>query len=130
MQISRDPEGVDLPHKSPDGRFVYYGKGWPGPLSVWRLPIEGGETTKVLDGVHPEALWTVGPDGIYFFTKPDEKGHSDLSTYEFVTGKTRKILTVERPVTFAIDVSPDGRTILYTQVDESGSDLMLVENFR
>jgi hypothetical protein len=31
---------------------------------------------------------------------------------------------------FAIAVSPDGRTILYTQLDEAGSDLMRVENFR
>jgi hypothetical protein len=27
-------------------------------------------------------------------------------------------------------VSPDGWTILYTQLDEEASDLMLVENFR
>jgi Tol biopolymer transport system component len=130
VQISRDKDGTDTPHESPDGRFVYYGKGCPAPSSVWRLPVEGGEATKVLDGVHPEALWTVGRDGIYFFAKPDEKGHSDLSIYEFGTGKTRKILTIERPVTWYVEVSPDGRTILYTQVDEVGSDLMLVENFR
>ena len=61
---------------------------------------------------------------------PDEKGHSDLSVYDFATGKTRKILTIERPVTRSVDVSSDGRTILWTQVDEAGSDLMLVENFR
>ena len=29
-----------------------------------------------------------------------------------------------------LTVSPDSRTILYTQLDETGSDLMLVENFR
>jgi hypothetical protein len=29
-----------------------------------------------------------------------------------------------------IAVSPDGRTILYPQSDESGSVLMLVDNFR
>jgi Tol biopolymer transport system component len=84
---------------------------------------------KVLEGVHPNAGWTVEGDGIYFFAKPDEKGHSDLSIYEFATGKTREILTIERPVG-SFDVSHDGRTILYTQVDEAGSDLMLVENFR
>ena len=85
---------------------------------------------KVLDAVHPYGLWTVGQDGIWFFTNPDEKGQSDLSIHEFATGKIRKILTVERLATCGVCVSPDGRTVLYTQVDEAGSDLMLVENFR
>ena len=60
---------------------------------------------------------------------PDEKGHTDLTVYEFATGKTSKIRTMERPVG-ELTVSPDSRTILYTQLDETGSDLMLVENFR
>ncbi len=129
VQISRDA-GADLPHESPEGKFVYYSKGWPFPQSVWRVPAEGGEGTKVLDAVHPLALWTMGKEGIYFFTVPDKKRHSDLSIYEFATGKTRKILTIERPLGAFFAVSPDGRTILYTQIDETGSDLMLVENFR
>ena len=131
VQVSRDA-GADLPHESPDGKFVYYSKGWPFPQSVWRVPAEGGEKTKVLDAVHPLALWTMGKEGIYFFTVPDKKGHSDLTIYEFATGKTRKILTIGPParIGMGLGVSPDGRTILYTQVDEGGSDLMLVENFR
>ena len=44
-------------------------------------------------------------------------------------GKTRKIRTMGRHVG-VLTVSPDGRTILYTQLDETGSDLMLVDNFR
>jgi Tol biopolymer transport system component len=129
VQISHDPESVDLPHESPDGKSIFYSKGFPGPMNVWKLPVEGGEATQVIDGVHTEAWWTVGGDGIYFFAKPDEKGHSDLSIYEFATGKSRKILTIERPVSMHIEVSRDCRTILYTEI-ETGSDLMLVENFR
>ncbi len=36
---------------------------------------------------------------------------------------------MERPV-MSFEVSADGRTVLYTQLDDTGSDLMLVENFR
>jgi dipeptidyl aminopeptidase/acylaminoacyl peptidase len=86
----------------------------------------GGEATKVLDAVGWG--WTVGKDGIYFFTVADEKGHADLSVYESATGKTRKIRTMERRVDF-FAVSPHGRTILYTQLDQEGSDLMLVGIF-
>ena len=85
---------------------------------------------KILDSVHGEGLWAVGKDGIYYFRTPDKVGHSDICFYEFATGQTRKVLTIERNVNNYIAVSPDGRTILYTQPDESGSVLMLVENFR
>jgi len=126
IQVTRD-EGADLPHESPDGKWLYYSKGWPGPESVWRVAVEGGEATKVLDAV--DWGWTTGKDGIYFFTVADNKGRADLSLYEFATGKTRKIRTIERRVG-ALGVSPDGMTILYTQLDDQASDLMLVENFR
>jgi Tol biopolymer transport system component len=129
IQVTRD-DGADLPHESPDGKWLYYSKGWPNPQSVWRMPVEGGEATKVLDAVHPKALWTTGKDGIYFFTVPEAKGHTDLNLKEFATGKLRKIRTIERPVEWPMTVSADGRTILYSQLDEVGSDLMLVENFR
>jgi Tol biopolymer transport system component/predicted Ser/Thr protein kinase len=130
VQITPNANGADLPHESPDGRFVYYSKGYPNPQSVWRVPADGGEGSKILDAVSPEGLWTVGNQGIYFFSVPDKQGYSDICLYEFATGKTRKLLRIERPVSYFIEASPDGRTILFPQMDESGSDLMLVENFR
>jgi hypothetical protein len=56
-------------------------------------------------------------------------GHSELDFYELVSGKAKKILTIERAPDNQIAVSPDGRTIVYPQYDQLGSDLMLVENF-
>jgi Tol biopolymer transport system component len=105
-------------------------KGWPEAVSIWRAQVDGSQETKVLDSVHSEGQWAVVKEGIYFFRTPDKRGHSDLCFYEFATGRTRKILTIQRPVDNHIAASPDGRTILYPQSDESGSVLMLVENFR
>jgi eukaryotic-like serine/threonine-protein kinase len=119
----------DNPQASLDGKFVYYNKGWPRPLSIWRIPSEGGGETKIIEGVSTGGHWTVGADGIYFFTTPDVKGRSEIRLYEFATRRTKKILTVERSVGIKIAVCPDGRTIFYPQLDEHGSDLMLVENF-
>jgi TolB protein len=131
IQVTQDPDKPDLPHESHDGRFLYYSKGYPFPQSVWRVQVDGGEGTKLLDGVDKYGSWTVRRDGIYFFTEPDAKGRRDLSIYEFATGRTRKILTVIGKLElFGLEISPDGQAILYAQEDESGSDLMLVENFR
>jgi hypothetical protein len=92
--------------------------------------VDGNQETKVLDSVHSEGKWAVGKEGIYFFRTPDSMGHSDICFYEFATGQIRKMVTIVRTVDNNIAVSPDGHTILYSQSDESGGVLMLVENFR
>jgi Tol biopolymer transport system component len=129
VRITRN--GGDVPQESPDGKTIYYMKGYHQDIpSVWRMPVEGGKEAQVLDSVHTDGQWTAANDGIYFFRKPDDKRQSDLCLYEFATSKIRKILTIEIPVEY-IAASPDSKTILYSQVDgEPGNDLMLVENFR
>lgn len=128
VQITRN--SGDTPQESPDGKFLYYMKGWPTAVSVWRATVDGSQEAKILDSVDPGGEWTVGKEGIYFFRTPDKMEQRDMCFYEFATGQTRKILTTQRPLWSRIVVSPDGRTILYPQSDESGSVLMLVEKFR
>lgn len=129
VQLTRGPDD-DMPQASLDGKFIYYNKGYPGPFSIWKMPIDGGEGTKIIEGVSTTGQWTTGPDGVYYFSAPDSTGRSEMRLYESATGRTTKILTAERSVDFRIAVSPDGRTIFYPQIDDHGSDLMLVENFR
>ena len=128
VQITRN--SGDAPQESPDSKFLYYMKGWPEAVSVWRAQVDGSQETKVLDSVHSEGQWTVGKEGIYFFRTPDKMAHSDICFYDFATGQIMKVLTIQPPVDNHIAASPDGRTVLYPQSDESGSVLMLVENFR
>ena len=49
---------------------------------------------------------------------------------DFSTGTTRLIKVIEKPVYDGLTVSPDYRTILYSQVERGNGDLMLVENFQ
>jgi Tol biopolymer transport system component/predicted Ser/Thr protein kinase len=128
VQISKTG---DLPQESPDGKFIYYTSGWPTSVSVWRMTVEGRGETKILDPVYTNTIPAVAQNGIYYFGTADDKGHIELRLYEFATAKIRKLVTIERSPSWGnLSISPDGRRALYTQVDEAGSDLMLVENFR
>ena len=130
VQITRN--GADLPQVSPDGLYIYYLKPirYPQECSVWMMPVGGGEETMVLDSTACHPSYAVWEQGVYFFTPGDKQDRKDLSLYEGSTGRTRKIMTIEQREAMYMAVSPDGRTILCTQTDQSGTDLMLVENFR
>jgi len=132
VQITPNGNERDLPQVSPDGKYLYYMKPdrYPEECSVWRVPAGGGEETVVLGSTACHPAYAVGEQSIYFFTPSDKQDRKDLTLYEGPTGRTRKIMTIEQPEAMYMAVSPDGRTILYTRTYQSGSDLMLVENFR
>jgi Tol biopolymer transport system component len=117
--------------ESPDRKFVYYAK--LDPPSIWKVPVAGGEETRVLDRTGQNS-WALSGQGICFFDFSGSSGTA-LKFYNFATGRVTllrefsKSTQVERAST-ALTVSPDGRWILYTQLDQSSSDLMLVENYR
>jgi Tol biopolymer transport system component/DNA-binding winged helix-turn-helix (wHTH) protein len=75
-------------------------------------------------------LWTVVPGGIYFV--PAEAPHS-ICYFDLSTRHIRRITEVDRDfnsINGGMSVSPDGRWILYSQVDDVNSDIMLVDHFR
>jgi len=114
------------PVESPDGKFLYYDRGH----GVCRVPTSGGAETQVVDSLHPQGGWVAVNDGIYFISKPDEKSVSYIRFKDLATGSVRTIAPIERKVWWGFTVSPDRRSFLYSQADDYGSDLMLVENFR
>jgi Tol biopolymer transport system component/DNA-binding winged helix-turn-helix (wHTH) protein len=132
IQVTWD--GGYAPVESPDGKFLYYTKNL-ADTSIWRVPVSGGQATKVLEGLSNYINLAIVDKGIYFV--PEQKAHS-LSSIQFLDFKTnqiKRIANFENPLASDVDVgglaySPDGRWILYTQVDQEGAELRLVENFR
>ena len=132
IQVTQD--GGFWAFESTDGKFVYYTRDNQVRASLWKVPVGGGEETQVLESVLFPAF-SVTPQGIYFIQAPDtdEPGWSFLIRFfDFATGRATTIHSLPPGVRASqgLTVSPDGRSILYTQVDQSQSDLMLVENFR
>jgi Tol biopolymer transport system component/serine/threonine protein kinase len=124
IQVTR--HGGRIGFESLDGTFVYYSKGLH-LTDLWRVPAGGGEETKILESICGMAF-AVARKGIYFVA-PHPDGNSAVQFYSFATGNVTPIATIRRPVDWGLSVSPDERSIVYTQVDQAGSDLMLVEHF-
>ncbi|MDH4179997.1 MAG: DUF5050 domain-containing protein, partial [Armatimonadota bacterium] len=124
-QVTRDGGCVAV--DSADGKTLYYTK-TPDDGPLFRLPLEGGEESQVLESVHRRAF-AVTRQGLYFIPVP-VSGVTSVQFFDVTSGKSTSIAKIDRPLSLYLTVSPDGRTILYSQQDETGSDLMLVENFK
>ena len=94
---------------------------------AWRVPAAGGQPVKVVDGV-VDWFFQASERGIYYADRPANR--TRLRFYDFATGLSTTVAEDLGNIGFTPGVSPDGRTILYSRVDSTVDDLMLVENFR
>jgi len=120
-QVTRN--GGHTPFESQDGRTIYYTKNELNPCPLWKTRADGGEESQVLDSLAPHQF-AVARGGIYFLLWPR------LQYLDFSSGRSKTILTLQKPAALGMSLSPDERWLLYSQIDQGGSDLMLVENFR
>jgi eukaryotic-like serine/threonine-protein kinase len=111
--------------ESPDGSLYYLAFSIVSP--VWRLPMSGGDPVKVLEGVVC-FNFTVLEKGAYYINRVGAE--TRLQYLDFATGKSATVAHNLGEISSGLTVSPDGKTILFTRVDSSADDLMLVENFR
>ena len=122
--------------ESPDGKYLYFAKGLNQP-GLWRIPVSGGEETPVLKTLRAGywAYWVVVEDGIYYLDREEPSpGATPKYSLGFLNLNTGKQSFVEpldrRPYSSGLALSPDRRWVLYTQIDKSDTDIMLIENFR
>ncbi len=113
--------------ESLDRKYLYYSRS-SHDSTIWRIPIGGGPEEQVPGAPKPfePSHWSLVASGIYIVD-----GNGDLLFYKFDTGSVTRVLHDARFLTdWSMAVSPDGREIVWAQVDENRADLMLVENFR
>lgn len=130
VQVTR--QGGFESYESPDGKYLYYTKGRNTP-GIWRIPTAGGVEESVIDQQKAGQwrYWRVTDQGIFLAVTT-----STGPVIEFFNFATRRFSEVARPTKApernipGLAVSPDGHSLLYVQMDRSGSDLMMVEDFR
>jgi len=111
---------------------VYYSKG-VDVGGLWRVAVSGGEETAVLDfpGARLWGYWALVNSGIYFVNS-EFSSRPTLQFWSFDAGRVSQVLVLEgRPALDepGIAISPNGKWLLYTQEDNRGSDIVLVENY-
>jgi Tol biopolymer transport system component/DNA-binding winged helix-turn-helix (wHTH) protein len=115
--------------ESADGRFLYYSKSQVS--GIWKSALQGGEETRIILD-QPEGWdaysWALVSDGIYFLKQAE--GKRDIEFFEFATRKRIPISSLNLPASDGLDVSPDGRSIIFVQHDSYESNIMLVRGFQ
>jgi Tol biopolymer transport system component/DNA-binding winged helix-turn-helix (wHTH) protein len=109
--------------ESVDGRFIYFSK-FEAP-GIWKMPVDGGEESRLLadQGGREWWNWALARNGIYFLD-------DELKFFDFATGKRTSVYASEKPLIMGLAVSPDGKSILYPQIEVAESSIMLLKNFR
>jgi len=114
------------PRESPDGLSIFYA----GPGGIWRVGREGGDEALLpglADGDNGR-YWTVARDSIYFLRNTQQPWI--VYRYDLTTRRISPVTTIEKPLNFGspgLAVSPDLAYLLFCQVDERGSNIVMVE---
>ena len=120
--------------ESPDGRSLYYTKNLSyneSPSGLWQLPFQSKEERLILESVGSRAF-TVKESGIYYVPTPSAGDNASVRFLDFATRKSREITSIKDFVGGfgGLTVSPDRETMLFAVAARTGSNVMVVENFK
>ncbi len=110
----------------PDGKHLYYSSTRARVTELRSLDLVTGEQITIA----PDVLrrnYVSTRDGLYYVSG-QLLGPRDLKLIEN-SGTTKQIYRFKQPLAEGLDVSPDGRTLYFGQLEQDGLELMLVENF-
>lgn len=129
--------------ESPDGSSLYYAIIGPALPPLWRVPVAGGTPVEIIPQVAAYANFAVTQEGIYFeppspgqirghdsFLSPVGERGSTIDFLSFATGRTTRVIKLPRSIGTGMDVSSDGRSLLFAATESISEDLMLAEQFR
>ena len=127
VQVAQNP--AFYPIESRDGQNVYFFRN----RGLWRVRTDGVDEQAVRG--MPELnswgdKWFPFGSGIYFMSHFG--GKSAIEYFDLKTEKVRRVYELEKPAPGwigAMAVSSDGRWMLFPQMDEQSSNLMLIENW-
>ncbi len=123
FQVTKDGGTICIEHQN--GSSLVFSK--QGVAGIFRMPVAGGTEEKISDA-SITAIAIVG-DNLYFH--PDRG--KNIQRMDLVTKRVQDIVPADKSDlggVFGFFVSRDGEWMVYARVEQSGSDIMLVDHFR
>ena len=128
-----DGSGITFFRWTPDSSAIIYGADTDGDEqeAFWRLDVESGESTRILDAVKGgfRAFGAFSGDGsVFAYTSTERNGRDyDLYIYDMATGESR-LVSEGKLGQFVQAVSEDGsRIAVTTTVGEDSDNLYVVD---
>jgi len=126
VQVTRN--GGYASEESPDGAWLYFARGDSVQTPLMKMPSAGGPETSVVPSIFLRGF-APASNGVYFIQK-DSARTASIRFLNEETGGVRVVQALTKPLWSHLSVSPDEQFVLWTQADQSGADLMMIENFR
>jgi Tol biopolymer transport system component/DNA-binding winged helix-turn-helix (wHTH) protein len=117
------------PLESPDGKLLYYARLSPRE-GIWKVPVQGGDAGRITGPLSDQPSFAVTAEGVFYSAVRDSLHQGSIQFLSFSTGRSRPVVVTDRPIGWGLSNSSDLRFLIFAQIDQTGSDLMLVENFR
>ena len=119
-----------FPLQSPDSEYVYFVR----TRKLWRTKPDGSKEEPVAGMPEVNSMgdeWFPTASSIYFLTHQNDR--AVINRFDMNTKHVTPIYTTQKPTPVwigGLPVSSDGKYLLYTQVDERSSNLMMIENWQ
>jgi dipeptidyl aminopeptidase/acylaminoacyl peptidase len=113
--------------ESIDGRSVLFAN--PPNPGIWSVSPEGGQERIVWNGPGPDlwSNWVPTKNGIYLLS-PGDLG-PEIEFFNFATRQVTHLARLDRPSFYGLALSPDQRSLIYSQQDRNDHQILLVKNF-
>lgn len=109
------------PAESDDGQWLYVSSG----RTVFRASAKG-DPELLINEMSGWSSYSLAAGGLYYSIVLQEGG-SEIRFHRFETRSTSEIYRMSGQANMGLDLSPDGRYLLFTQIESEQSDLMLLE---
>jgi len=128
VRLTGEGKGRFAPHEAMDGTRVFFSKVESGHGRAWSASVNGSDERPVT-GIPADVGWVPASNGTYFIN--GDPRHYALNHFDLIAQRVRKV--ADLPGLFTIwgaNLSPDGHTFLFSGIEHSEGDIVLVDGFR